>query len=141
MYVRQLGWLNATPEKAKKSRAQTFREISEDHSSLRLPDIGAAVGLVELWQEAGSFLNTGMGPVPLTWSEIDAWMRVTKRNVPVWARTLIRNLSETYVQELTEARDPSRPAPFVDNTYIDRQRVSDGLKKLFRGMAKKNKGG
>lgn len=88
-------------------------------------------------REAGIYVANGMGPSPLSWQEIDAWLSRTKRELPTWAVLLIREMSEVYVSEVNQATEPTRPAPYTDVQYVDRQKVSDGLKSLFRGMMKK----
>jgi hypothetical protein len=140
LYVRHLGWLHATPEGSDKSRLAGFREKDENHPALRLPDIEsefAAGYLVAMLQEAGLMSSSGMGPVPLSWQEIESWMRCTETQITVWERLTIKGMSEDYVGEYLAARKKDRPAPY---TYVDpdeeleeqRKEVATKLLNAFR---------
>ena len=143
MYVRQLGWLHATPEGSKKTRLATFKSADENHPSLRLPEIEqehAAGYLIGLLHEAGLMSSNGMGPVPLSWSEIESWIRCTELDLSLWERLTIKNLSEEYVGELSQATAKDRPAPFrhvEDEEEIDRSAVENKILSVLRGFNRK----
>jgi hypothetical protein len=130
------------PEGSKKSRMKGYSEQDEEHLKLRLPNIEEAEYLIQHLYEAGVMLSNGMGATPLTWQEIDAWIRVTQRVVPIWERSLIRELSEAYVSEYNQAADKSRPAPYVEeSTETKREIIASGWKgfaKSFNAARKKN---
>lgn len=125
LYVRHLGWLHAIPEGSKKSRLASFKAVSEEHTSLNMPDIEnehSAGYLIGLLNEAGLMSSSGMGPVPLSWLEIDAWLRCTELDISVWERLTIKRMSEEYVAERCET-DPNRPAPFIYMTLEEKELV------------------
>ena len=57
-----------------------------------------------------------MGLVPITWQELDAWMRRTSVQLTPWAVRTLRRLSMAYVSESQAAQELSRPAPWVQST-------------------------
>lgn len=99
----------------KKSRLASFRALDDNHPKLQLPDIESEHGasyLISLLQEAGLMSSNGMGPVPLSWVDIESWTRCTEYDLPLWVKLTIKHLSEEYVHELLEAKDMNRPAPY-----------------------------
>lgn len=114
--MRHLAWLHAVPDDGrKKSRLASFRALDDEHPKLELPDIESEYGagyIIGLLQEAGLMSSNGMGPVPLSWVDIESWIRCAEYDLPLWVKLKIKNLSEEYVHELLEAKDMSRPAPY-----------------------------
>ena len=111
-----------------------------------MPDVEinhAASYIIELLYSAGLMSSNGMGPVPLSWQEIDAWLRVTEYELPMMERLLVRQLSIEYVDELVQATDPQRPAPFVYRTEEEieleriREDVGDRLRNMLRMFKRK----
>lgn len=139
--MRHLAWLHATPEGAKKSRLASFKEADAEHPSLELPDIEGdhnATYVVGLLHEAGLMSTNGMGPVPLSWLEIEAWMRMTCRDLPLWERLTIRELSEEYVSGLVTAKDKNCPAPFAPaREDVDREAVQNKIMSILGKRVKK----
>lgn len=74
-----------------------------------------------------------MGEIPLSWCEIDAWLRTSQRDVPVWQRMLIKDLSEVYVNEKHVSTDPNHPAPYTP-VQIDRAAVDKKIRGLFSSL-------
>lgn len=141
MYVRHLAWLHATPDGSKKSRLAAYKELDADHPLLALPDIHsehAASYVIGLLHEAGLMSSNGMGPVPLSWVEIESWIRCTGNNLPLWEKLTIKTLSEEYVSELVQAKDKTRPAPYTKAPDgVDREAVSN---KIFSILSRRMKG-
>lgn len=99
----------------KKSRLASFRSLDDNHPLLELPDIESEHGaayIIGLLQEAGLMSSNGMGPVPLSWVDIESWTRCMEYDLPLWVKLKIKQLSEEYVHELFEAKDMHRPAPY-----------------------------
>lgn len=120
----------------KKSRLATFKELDENHPMLELPDIEtehSAGYLIGLLHEAGLMSSNGMGPVPLSWVDIESWISCTEYDLPIWVKLKVRGLSEDYVHELMEAKDKNRPAPYVrvvkdeEDLVVQRAQVQDKL--------------
>lgn len=117
---------------------ETYRSIDEDSSFLKLPEVEGAAYVIHMWNEAGLMSSTGMGITPLTWLEIDAWMRLTGSKPVLWERLMIRELSQAYVAEYNAAcAEKNRPEPF---TYVppalaeQREKVSNKLLDALRSM-------
>lgn len=97
------------------TRAQRMREQSPDGELLPLPLPALSCGeyLVSYLMEAGPSLATGMGPAPLTWSEIEVWQRLTGTPLQPWEARMLRDLSRAWVLESRQAEKPDAPAPWV----------------------------
>lgn len=145
--MRHLGWLHATPEKegtqsakARKSRMASYRETDENHRLLQMPDIEehSAGYLIGLLQEAGLMSSNGMGPVPISWQEIYAWVNLTGISLSTWELTTIKSLSEEYVSELIQATDKERPPPYSVQV-IERKAVEDKLMSILGSRIRRDK--
>lgn len=130
------------PEGSKKSRLTALKESSGDDSTfLQFPELDGADYMIGLFQEAGLTMPNGMGVTPLTWQEIESWLRVTELHLSVWEKLTIREMSEAYTAELLKASDKTATAPYVpvvEETQIDRAAVASKLRNVLRGF-KRNK--
>lgn len=130
--------MNATPEKSKKSRKEAFMELSEDHSSLALPDIWDYKHIVEYWHEVGTFLSGMSGIIPLTWEEINNWKNTLSLDISNWELLLIKRLSAEYCAEFNQASDRQREAPYsVAVEEIDYVAQSNSFKSILRSFRRK----
>lgn len=137
--MRQLAWLHAVPEGSKKSRLTEFKDSSGDDSTfLQFPELDGAGYLVALLQEAGLIMSNGMGAIPLTWQEIESWLRVTELQLTVWEKLTIREMSEAYAAELASATDKHRPQPYTAPVEaVDRTAVASKVLNILRGFKRK----
>jgi hypothetical protein len=73
--------------------------------------------------------NNGMSPLPLSWQEIESWLRLTERDyLPLWEKGMIRQLSQAYVNEYLQATDPLRPAPYSRSLEeLDREAIGNSI--------------
>lgn len=72
--------------------------------------------------EIGPTEAGGMGAVPLSWREIDAWASRTFARPSAWEARLLRRLSAEYLAESRAAEDPHRPTPWAERpTTVDRE--------------------
>lgn len=131
-----MAWLHAVPTGSKKSRLTSFKELDADSSFLQFPDIDGAEYLIALLQEAGLMQTNGMGVTPLSWQEIDCWLRTTELNLSVWEKLVIREMSEAYVSELNSASAREAVSPYVATApeEIDRPAVANKLLSVLRGF-------
>lgn len=93
--------------------------------------------MVTLLQEAGTMQSNGMGAVPLTWQEIESWLNTTERDLSIWEKLTIREMSEVYVSEFITASAKDAAAPYVppvEPEGIDRKAVSDKILGVLRGF-------
>lgn len=142
-----MAWLHATPEGTKKTRYAALKVLNENHPAFEMPDIEtehAAGYLIAMLQEAGLMSSNGMGPVPLSWQEIDSWIRVSGRVLPMWERLMVKTLSEDYVSELMQAtaRDRAQPytaVPEQEEEQIDRPAVADKILSILSKFKKQTK--
>lgn len=143
MYVRHLAWLHATPEGSKETRLTSFKKVDASHHLLELPDIEtdhAAGYMISLLHESGLMSSSGMGPIPLSWLEIESWLRCTERELPLWERKTIKLLSEEYTSELVQAKDKGRPPPYTKAVIVeelDRKAVADKISSILGKRLKK----
>lgn len=99
-----MAWLSATPKDDKKNRITQFREAdyTADQLDELYPDVGDAHYLVGLFYDSGIWTQTGMGNVPLSWQEIQAWNSVNEYDHPLWIIKLIKQMSDVYCQEFSK---------------------------------------
>lgn len=109
-----------------------------------MPEINPAFDFLRiLFFESGQCLATGQGLVPLTWQEIDAWIRVNQLDLTLWEIETIRKMSEAYCAEYSRATDPQRPAPYSivkEEDEIDEEvemRKALSWRSMIRAQSKK----
>lgn len=116
-----MAWLNATPKPDERSgRGKADREprrlsrvdqMKRDGVKPQLPP-NPMPHIVNRLVEIGLTGSTGMGPVPLSWLELDAWCRRTNVDLIPWEARLIRELSSAYIAEGRRAESENCPAPW-----------------------------
>lgn len=77
-----------------------------------------------------------MGPVPLSWLEMEAWARVTGRTLQPWEYQFIRRLSIEWIAQSEDSKDPSCPAPWGEITPQQRRAAAMSLRAEMRALAK-----
>ncbi len=113
----------------------TLRAANDDQPSLKLPDVGDGAYIVAMLHEAGLVSSSGMGVLPLSWQEIEAWLRVTQTDAQLWERLLVRELSESYVGEFNRASEKGCASPWsppVEEVEAVRVDVADRLLSFAR---------
>ena len=145
LYVRHVAWLHARPRiksgKTDKpgdvSRGDQMRAAGQEPA---LPPLTAGEHIVGHLFDAGPVLHTGMGPVPLSWSELATWQRVTGVELSPWEAQTLRRLSAEYIATQQAAEDPAMPPPYATApTQDQRARVAASLASVFGGMARSKK--
>jgi hypothetical protein len=108
--------------------------------------------LVPIFQEIGPSIQTGMGPVPISWRDLAAWQQCIEVKLLPWECRSLISMSREYVSFFPEAEKEDCPDPseVVEITDEQRQIISSGLKSHFsslvaqsakpRGRVKKRKG-
>lgn len=138
LFVRQLGWLHATPEPTKASRGEPdqrsrMQRLKDAGAQPELPEVSAGY-LLDYLMEIGPAASGGMGPVPVTHGEIRSWQENTGIELSPWEARLLRSLSREYVSELVEAGDPKRKAPY-DAAEVDAAKVvANDMRAALRRM-------
>lgn len=117
LYARQLAWLHATPEPPKGFKGEPDRRsrMQRQKDAGRAPDLPdvSAPHVVAYWMEVGPAAAAGMGPAPLSHTELRAWQDNTGIELTPWEARLVRTLSREYVSELHAAEKVDRQAPYM----------------------------
>lgn len=118
--------------------------MDENSSFLKLPDIEGAEYLIALLGELGFVSHTGMGATHITWTEIKNWLDTTELELSVWEKLLLKEMSEVYASELSQASAKDYPAPYtapvdeVVDLVTERKAVDSKLRNVFSSF-KRNK--
>jgi hypothetical protein len=118
-----LAWLNAVPKPAEGTNRAKMANSAAAPTVSRMAEMKAkklpvqmppspAYHLVEYFIEMGMSEAAGMGMVPLSWREINAWCDATRINLAPWERRLIRKLSTEYLAESRRAQSENCPSPW-----------------------------
>jgi hypothetical protein len=118
-----LAWLNAVPTPAEGTKRAKMAEAAKSPALSRMADMKAkkipiqmppspAYHLVEHFIEMGMSEAAGMGMVPLSWREINAWCDRTRVDLAPWEARLIRKLSTEYLAESRRAESENAPPPW-----------------------------
>lgn len=86
--------------------------------------------------------SNGMGAIPISWLEIDAWLRATKLDLPIWERLTLKEMSEVYAAELSKATAKDAAAPYVEiaeDVKQNRSSVASKIRNVFSSF-KRNTG-
>lgn len=76
-----------------------------------MPDAGLDY-LVDIFLEAGPTMPTGMGPAPLSHSEIWAFQVNSGARLTPWEAQTLRRLSLEWIAESKRAEDPNAAPPY-----------------------------
>jgi hypothetical protein len=115
-----MAWLHAVPkppEGSKRAKSESASRLSridrmkKDGIAPAMPPCPAPHIIARLI-EIGITENSGMGPAPLSWREIQAWQQNVSVRLAPWEARLIRSLSLTYLGQLGRAESESCPAPW-----------------------------
>ena len=99
-----------------------------------LPPTDRCRRLVALLLDVGLCTAGGVGPAPVSWSELAQWQRLTAEPLLPWHARAIRQASAAYVAQLAESADPACPAPWTNAPAPDeRQQVAARLGAVLRG--------
>lgn len=79
----------------------------------------------------GVMSNNGMGNVPLSWQDIDAWMRVSGVQLDAWEAKVIHKASEIYVNQFELSKKPDAPMPERIVDY-DQNKLAKRIKSILR---------
>lgn len=126
-----MAWLHAIPEKKELSRMQTAKRAG-DTATLEPPPIEGCGYLLEWFFECGPVNNGGMGPTPITWTDIKDWSKVCCVDITWKEASILKNLSSEYVNEYQEAKKPDRLPPGKTS-----DQVSQKIGSIFSNIQRK----
>lgn len=143
IWVKQTAWLQAPvdpdfkPSKKYESRLEKFKENSEE---IKYEPEAYSNYIINIANSIGLYLNSGYGPVPITWTEILSWSTLTKIEITPWEANLIMKLSRAFVSQFSISKNPACISPILEvdeeNLELKRKQISDAFKampKLIRG--------
>jgi hypothetical protein len=126
LYVRQLAWLNAVPDKETETRRDLLK------SNIEMPSC-ATKYLIDCLFDIGPILATGTGNISINHLDIRAWVENTGIQLNVWECRTVRSLSIEYLHQINMSSSKNTPAPFgKDGTII----ANKSMQKRIREMAK-----
>lgn len=87
--------------------------------------------------EAGPTGAGAMGPVPLGWTEIADWARLTGQDLLPWEARVLRQLSADFAAEMVRAETAEAPAPWqsIEDMARNREAVARQISNTFRALA------
>lgn len=148
--MRALAWWQAVPEPPKSAQARSSsraaRPVSRrakaeaEEREVFMPHVvdEAPMYLVDTLLEAGPASGGGLGPQPLTWTDLNAWQRATGIELAPWEARLVRRLSAEYLDEHQRAREPTATPPWESiNGSTDVEQVAQDMRAAIRAMADK----
>ena len=109
-----------------------MEQIEEDGGALELPTLS----MPYLWahlQDAGLCAQSGMGPVPLPSTELQAWSQGTGTALAPWEFRALRAASRAYVAQLS-SKDDAPPYGCMDD-FVDQDVIEDKLARMFDRLA------
>lgn len=128
LYVRQMAWLQATPKpdaRSKRANAEPneprLSRIEDMKKRRVMPQMppNPAPHIIDWLIEIGLTEAAGMGAVPLSWLQINAWCARTNIDLEPWVGRLIRRLSAAYLAESHKAESENCPPPW--RTHVTRR--------------------
>lgn len=104
----------------------------------RYPEVDAAHHLIEVLFSAGPCEAGGMGEVPISSTELLAWLSGAGIELSAWEFRAVRRLSAEYLKQSRESEAPDCPAPYA-GTSQEQQRdaVSKQIQEVFRRRMKR----
>ena len=133
--MRQYAWLTTTPEKANESRWEHFTKTEKD---IEFPELFGLSHLFDYLSELGYALSSGMGLMPITFTEIKHWRDLMQVPLSIFEIDCLRNLSAVYVDQKNKSTEPGCPPPFFDEIEMtpEKRKVIDSFFKNLPGVKK-----
>ena len=97
-----------------------------------IPELYGYDYIVTLLHEAGTVIHTGAAAVPLSWTEIDCWLKLTTLSLSTWEIKMIKEMSHAYAAEYSHAADAEREQPYSEVENIDRDSVAIKVLSILR---------
>lgn len=121
------------------SRLEQLKADNKDDGYLPdMPPVECGEYLLNYLFEIGPVLHGGMGGIPLTNAEIDAWQRNMSIRLSPWESRALHHLSRIYLAEHQAASDPKRSAPWKESEDVKAitRRAAVAMRDHVRGLAK-----
>lgn len=106
-----------------------------------LPALDWGWHLIESLLEFGPAVPGPGGPEPVPWTEIDAWAKRSKTELPGHEALALRQLSKDYCRQHNDGTDPNCPVPngeiFGEGVKEMREHASKSFDALFKQLQEK----
>lgn len=135
LYVRHSAWLDAIPQR-KGNKDLPENTVSRRDAILAkgglidMPELECGDYLIKHLFDVGPTLAGGMSNGPLTYSEIEAWQRVSGIQLLPWEAALLKRMSGEYLAESSAAAESARPPPYGRSAPIRRSTHAEIERKL-----------
>lgn len=146
--VRQLAWLQATPERPEPKRPIAGRLVPENDEEpatraqarkaaglpTELPPAPGGEYLIDHLLDAGPGVDSGMGRLALRWVDLQAWQGQVGLDLSAWEIRTIRHLSREYLNQAEAAKKATCPAPWMsEQTEESRAQIGQHTRNILRG--------
>lgn len=84
-----------------------------------LPEIESGGYLIECFFDVGPTQWSGDNEIRITWQELDAYSRSTKRLSEPWEFDVIIKMSQSYLEAKHEGKDPMCVAPSSRESFLN----------------------
>lgn len=142
--MRQCAWLDAVPDAPEEmkrlsdtkekyvERVTRRMALINDGQAIPLPQIDVEY-LVDILFEVGPTMASGMGELPLSHSELLAWMSNSGIELHPWESSMLRRLSRDYLASSVNAVRRDCPAPWAPRgDDINKDVVAKKIRAIFR---------
>ena len=120
-----------------------MEQLLDEGQPIPLPDIGpVALRLWQHLQDAGLAGYGPMGRVPLSWSELRAWLLATGQRLAPWQLRALREASAHWLGEHLRAASPDAPAPWSEQPdEAKRNAIRDKVRAVLGARARESSTG
>lgn len=109
-----MAWLNTAPkDKDGKSGKTRLEQIKENEGEASYPPLTMCPHIPAYLFDAGPVMSGGMGPSPLSHSEIAAWQANTQTELTPWECSTLKRLSHAYLGAHQQAEAEDCPEPYA----------------------------
>ena len=98
-----------------------------------MPKIDGAEYILQHLQNIGFYSNNGMGIVPISYVEIEAYSRLTGLEFTETEISVMKKMSIAYVNQSYDKGMNSKP-PYVDGNMVKVNNNSESIKNAFAGL-------
>lgn len=118
----------------RRGESRLARRRAQGLEDPQMPPVEHGKYLLKYLHKVGPSMGTGMGAIPLTFGELQAWQQQTGLDLQPWEVETLRRLSSDYVLETHRAASFAAMPPWVSDIEVQRKAVDDGLRALFRSL-------
>ncbi len=126
--------MHGQPPPDTRSRAERLRDDGID--PVPMPPITAGMHLLEWFLDVGPVAPGAMGPVPIGYTDLQAWAQLSGTPLQPWQAATLRRMSRAYAAELRAAEAHDAPPPWASSpTQQQRDIVQQRLQQAMAGRS------